>query len=114
MLKKQHKLHLRTERDFFRSACRMNVAGCVLYGQRQAQTQMIVIVSKKVARQAVRRNAIKRAVYQVLEQHWEQLSSVQCGFAIVVTRADQLNKPNFADDLLVASMALANRIHLKS
>ncbi|MEX0896282.1 MAG: ribonuclease P protein component [Patescibacteria group bacterium] len=100
MLKKQHKLPLRKNPDFFRTATSVKGFGCVVYYQPQGSTQCVVIVSKKVAPKASFRNTIRRRVYQILEQNWEELQTFEVGLAIIITQPKLLVADRFEEQLL--------------
>lgn len=69
MIAREHKVPLRTLPLFFKTARRSGKQGLVFYWQKHAGNfQVSVVVPKKVAALATVRSAVRRSVYQVLQE----------------------------------------------
>lgn len=100
MLSKQRKLPLRANPDFFSKATLIRGFGCNVYVQQQEALQCSVVISKKTAPKATQRNAIKRYVYRILEQHWALFEQHKYGVVIVITREKLVKTKRFEENLL--------------
>ncbi len=55
--------------------------------ERREESRAVVVVSKKVVKSAVKRNRIRRRIYEVLRRHWGAIP-IKKDFAITVFSAD--------------------------
>lgn len=60
---------------------------------RRSESRAVVIVSKKVVKSAVKRNRIRRRIYEILRHHWPRLTG-QVDFSVTVFSAEVGTMPS--------------------
>lgn len=108
MLPKRQKLQLRQKQDFFDQAQKsFHALFTLFYLKNQTSFLPAVIVPKKVARKATKRNALKRQVYKILEENYTELTKKQVGVAIVLKpKAAGVSEQEIATALLRSLLKL--------
>ena len=87
MIAREHKVPLRTLPQFFITATRTGVRGLTLYIQRtDEQLKVTVVVPKHAALLSTARSQVRRRVYQIFEEQWQELSVLQVAAVIVVAK----------------------------
>lgn len=85
MLSKQKKLQLRKYPEFFSQAKRLfNPLFTIFYNQNPDGFLITVVVPKKVASKATKRNRLRRVVYAQIEESYEKLEGKKLSVAIVL------------------------------
>lgn len=87
MLAKAHKLDLRSQVAFFRTADRVSTEYFTLYTQKNSEKLLFqVIIARGVTSTAVERNALRRAVYDICAEFVPAHSSTKLSLVIIVRR----------------------------
>lgn len=85
MLKKQHKVQLRQDETFFSQSQKIHFNNFSLYWQHtQSELLFQVIVAKKTATSAAKRNEIKRKIFELLVNIRKEQQDNQKSIVIVV------------------------------
>ena len=110
MLSKKRKLQLRQFPDFFDHAQKsFHSLFTLFYRQNQTGFLPAVIVPKKAARKATERNTLKRIVYVVIEQNYQQLEHKKISVAIVLkAKGAHTSTEELSTQLLAALSQLWN------
>lgn len=87
MLAKAHKLDLRPQVSFFRTANRVATEYFTIYSQENSRKLLFqVIVAKGTVKTAVERNALKRSVYDICAEFLPAFSTAKLSIVIVIRR----------------------------
>ena len=77
---------------------------------RRVESRAVVIVSKKVVKSAVKRNRIRRRIYEILRRHWPRLVK-QVDFSVTVFASEVgTMPPSELEDMVLDVLHQANLI----
>ena len=106
MLAKAHKLDLRQQVSFFRTAHRVSTEFYTIYSKKNTEKLLFqVIIARGTVKTAVERNSLKRSVYDMCAEFLLDHSSTKLSLVIVIRRK---NIPSWAESLHTSVHALLN------
>lgn len=89
MLAKAHKLDLRKQPAFFRTAIRVPTQFFTLFSKKNDLKLLFqVVISRGVAKTAVERNTLKRTVYDICAEFLPHYSSTKLSLVILIRSTD--------------------------